>query len=339
MRDLLRFDGALPGPARDPRREEPGGAQGASPRSAPELARAAGEAVRQRQAGRPAAGRCWCCRPWTPAARTAPSSTSSAGVNPAGVPHHRRSRRRRRRSSPTTSCGASTTRCPGRGELGVFNRSHYEDVLVVRVARARAARRCGSRATRSINAFEEHLAAAGTTIVKVFLHISKDEQGERLQARLDDPTKTGSSAPATSTSASGGTTTRRPTRRRWTARSTDVAPWYVVPADRKWYRDWAVSEPAARGPAGPRPQLANARGCRPKAMKKSSTAPRGRELLERRSGQRPVRDAEHRDGAGAQAAIELLLAVGLSSSSHASRSTPGLWPTRPAPRPSRRSRQ
>lgn len=132
-------------------------------------------------------------------------------------------------------------RVPGRGEIGVFNRSHYEDVLVVRVddlvPEPTWRRRYGQ-----IREFEELLAENDTTVVKVFLHISKGEQKERFQARLDDPSKrwkfsTGDLA----------------VRARWDdyrsayedaigETSTEDAPWFVVPADRKWYRDWAVLE-------------------------------------------------------------------------------------------------
>ena len=130
---------------------------------------------------------------------------------------------------------------PGDGELVIFNRSHYEDVLVVRVMDLVPGKRW-SRRYRHIVEFERMLAEEGTTIVKIFLHISKEEQRERLQARLDEPSKnwkfeSGDLVP----------------RARWDAyqeafedaianTSTDEAPWYVIPADRKWYRNLAVSE-------------------------------------------------------------------------------------------------
>ncbi|MEZ5165922.1 MAG: polyphosphate kinase 2 family protein [Acidimicrobiales bacterium] len=97
---------------------------------------------------------------------------------------------------------------PKAGEMTIFNRSHYEDVLVVRVhdlvPEARWERRYGH-----INAFEQLLADEGTTIVKLFLHISKEEQRERLQARLDDPAKHWKFDVETSRSERTGTTTRR----------------------------------------------------------------------------------------------------------------------------------
>ena len=129
---------------------------------------------------------------------------------------------------------------PGDGEMVIFNRSHYEDVLVVRVHGLVPEERW-SRRYDHINAFEQLLADEGTTIVKFFLHISRDEQRRRLQARLDDPTK--------HWKFSLGDLDER---RRWdeyqaafesvlTRTSTESAPWYVVPADRKWFRDLVVA--------------------------------------------------------------------------------------------------
>ncbi len=132
-------------------------------------------------------------------------------------------------------------RVPGKGEIGVFNRSHYEDVLVVRVHDI-VPKSVWSRRYDQINAFERTLAEEGTTIVKFFLYIDRDEQRERFQARLDDPTK------------------------RWKFRLGDIAerklwddyiaayedalsrcstaeaPWYVIPSNRKWFRNLAVAD-------------------------------------------------------------------------------------------------
>ncbi len=129
---------------------------------------------------------------------------------------------------------------PGRGRIGVFNRSHYEDVLVVRVHEL-VPESVWSERYEQINAFESHLAANGTRIVKFYLHISRDEQRERFQKRLDDPAKHWKWS-------SGDLDTRA----RWDdfqaaytdalARcSTAAAPWFVIPADQKWYRDLAVA--------------------------------------------------------------------------------------------------
>ncbi|HEX5811218.1 MAG TPA: PPK2 family polyphosphate kinase [Pseudonocardia sp.] len=149
---------------------------------------------------------------------------------------------------------------PAAGMIGVFDRSHYEDVLVVRVngqacpvdqRRSGARRRSTGEVTvpeqewrsryGAIRAFEAELAAAGVAIVKCMLHISPQEQQARLLARLDDPAKRWKYNPGDVD-----------VRVRWgdyraayadalRETDTDAAPWYVVPSDRKWYRNWAVS--------------------------------------------------------------------------------------------------
>ena len=130
---------------------------------------------------------------------------------------------------------------PGSGEITVFNRSHYEDVLVVRVHNLVPEQRWSGR-YEHINGFERALADEGTTIVKFFLHISKSEQRRRLQARLDTPDK--------QWKFSKGDLAER---QRWdeyvdayeaalSKTSTSHAPWYVIPADRKWYRNLAISQ-------------------------------------------------------------------------------------------------
>ena len=129
---------------------------------------------------------------------------------------------------------------PGKGRIGIFNRSHYEDVLVVRVA-GLAPELVWSRRYEQINAWETLLAASGTTIVKLFLHISRDEQRERFQKRLDEPAK--------QWKFSMGDLKVREQWDAYRAAYTDAlarcsrpeAPWFVVPADRKWYRDLAVA--------------------------------------------------------------------------------------------------
>ncbi len=128
---------------------------------------------------------------------------------------------------------------PGHGEIGVFNRSHYEDVLIARVDEI-VPEPVWRKRYRSIRDFEEQLTDAGTTIIKVFLHISKDEQAKRFRERLDQPEKRWKFSAADLT-----------VRAKWdryqvayadaiSETDTDACPWYVVPADRKWYRDWAV---------------------------------------------------------------------------------------------------
>jgi len=128
---------------------------------------------------------------------------------------------------------------PAPGKVGVFDRSHYEDVLIVRV-HALAEPEEIERRYGAINEFEKRLADGGTTIIKCMLHISADKQKERLLARLDDPTKQWKFKPGDVDE-----------RRKWPQYqgayeialercNTDAAPWYVVPSDRKWYRNWAI---------------------------------------------------------------------------------------------------
>jgi PPK2 family polyphosphate:nucleotide phosphotransferase len=129
---------------------------------------------------------------------------------------------------------------PTAGHVGIFNRSQYEDVLVVRVHELVPKTEWSTRFKR-INEWERQLVDDGVHLVKVFLHISKQEQMARLLARLDDPTKHWKFNPADVDE-----------RRLWddytrayadaiAKCSTEYAPWYVVPADRKWYRDFAVT--------------------------------------------------------------------------------------------------
>ncbi|MFC4034909.1 PPK2 family polyphosphate kinase [Streptomyces polygonati] len=126
------------------------------------------------------------------------------------------------------------------GEIGVFDRSHYEDVLIVRVQNLVSAA-TWNRRYAEINRFERSLADDGVTVIKLFLHISYDEQLDRLLSRLDNPAKHWKFTPGDIED-----------RERWPAYqeayqtalercSTENAPWYLVPADHKWYRNWAVS--------------------------------------------------------------------------------------------------
>jgi PPK2 family polyphosphate:nucleotide phosphotransferase len=130
---------------------------------------------------------------------------------------------------------------PQPGMIGIFDRSHYEDVLVARV-RNLVKESVWSARYDEINAWEQDLLDAGNIVIKCFLHISSAEQKERLLARLDDPTKHWKYNPGDIEE-----------RARWLAYaeayeavlercSTQLAPWFVVPADRKWYRNWAVAQ-------------------------------------------------------------------------------------------------
>jgi PPK2 family polyphosphate:nucleotide phosphotransferase len=129
---------------------------------------------------------------------------------------------------------------PAPGYLGVFNRSHYEDVLIARVHSLVPPDVWQAR-YETINAFERELVDDGTTVVKVMLHISFDEQRRRLAARLDDPTKHWKYNPADIDERGFWAEYQLAYQDALAKCSTDHAPWYLVPADRKWYRDWAVA--------------------------------------------------------------------------------------------------
>jgi PPK2 family polyphosphate:nucleotide phosphotransferase len=127
------------------------------------------------------------------------------------------------------------------GTIGIFDRSHYEDVLVVRVHEL-VEEAVWSRRYDQINAWEESLTASGTVLVKCFLHISNDKQKERLQARLDDPTKYWKYNPGDLTERAKWPDYARAYEAALEQCSTQHAPWYVIPSDRKWYRNWAVAQ-------------------------------------------------------------------------------------------------
>lgn len=130
---------------------------------------------------------------------------------------------------------------PANGEMVIFNRSHYEDVLVVRVHNY-VPKEVWSKRYEQINAFEKLLAENGTTILKFFLHISKDEQKERLQARLDDPTKHWKFSLGDLGERKLWDDYQSAYEDALIKTSTEYAPWYVVPANRKWYRDLVISK-------------------------------------------------------------------------------------------------
>jgi PPK2 family polyphosphate:nucleotide phosphotransferase len=129
---------------------------------------------------------------------------------------------------------------PEPGMLAVFDRSHYEDVVAVRVRKI-VDRRTWSRRYANINRFEARLATQGTLIVKCFLHISPEEQRERLLARLDDPTKHWKYRPGDLEDRALWGDFQHAYGDAIARCSSAAAPWYVVPADRKWYRNWAIS--------------------------------------------------------------------------------------------------
>ena len=130
---------------------------------------------------------------------------------------------------------------PERGRIGIFNRSHYEDVLVPKgrnlLPQARIEQRYGH-----INDFERMLTDEGTTVVKLLLHISKEAQRERLQARIDDPEKRWKMRLADLDDRKLWDDFQGAYEEMITATSTEWAPWYVVPSDRKWLRNVIVAE-------------------------------------------------------------------------------------------------
>lgn len=131
--------------------------------------------------------------------------------------------------------------CPPRGTIGIFNRSHYEDVLVARVDKL-IGEDLATKRIRHINEFERMLVDEDTVIIKLFLNISKAEQLERLNSRLDDSTRNWKFSDADAREHAqwdryseifGDTLTRT---------NTDYAPWWIIPSNRKWFRNLVVSE-------------------------------------------------------------------------------------------------
>ncbi len=129
---------------------------------------------------------------------------------------------------------------PGRGEMVIFNRSHYEDVLVARVQKLVPPAVWRQRYDQ-INDFERLLADTGTTVLKFFLYISKDEQKERLQARLDDPQKQWKFRKGDLVDRALWDEYLEAYEEALSRTSQKHAPWYVVPADKKWYRNLVVA--------------------------------------------------------------------------------------------------
>ncbi len=129
---------------------------------------------------------------------------------------------------------------PGPGMIGVFDRSHYEDVLVGRVQELADAEEL-ERRYEAINAFEKSLVDSGTAVLKCMLHISQAEQTERLLARLDDRAKQWKYKPGDLDQRALWKDYERAYEIALERCHTEAAPWHVVPADRKWYRNWAIA--------------------------------------------------------------------------------------------------
>lgn len=130
---------------------------------------------------------------------------------------------------------------PAKGYIGVWNRSHYEDVLIARVHQLADAKTIDRR-YQAINDFERILTESGTTILKFYLHISKDEQKERLQARLDDPSKHWKFNPGDLDERALWGDYQKAYELALEKCSTKFAPWYIVPADKKWSRNILLAE-------------------------------------------------------------------------------------------------
>jgi PPK2 family polyphosphate:nucleotide phosphotransferase len=130
---------------------------------------------------------------------------------------------------------------PERGDMGIFNRSHYEDVLVVRVhhmvSKEVWSKRCGQ-----INEFEQMLAENGVRILKFFLHISKEEQKRRFEARIHDPMRNWKLSPADFEERKYWDDYMKAYEDALRECSTPWAPWHVIPADHKWFRNYLVAE-------------------------------------------------------------------------------------------------
>jgi PPK2 family polyphosphate:nucleotide phosphotransferase len=129
---------------------------------------------------------------------------------------------------------------PGKGEIVIFNRSHYEDVLVVRVHKLAPPHVWGRRYAH-INDFERMLADEGATILKFYLHIDQDEQRERFQARLDEPNKRWKFRLGDLEERKLWPEYMKAYQDVLSKTSTEWAPWYIVPANRKWYRNLVIA--------------------------------------------------------------------------------------------------
>lgn len=174
-----------------------------------------------------------------------------SGVNPQGVQVHSFKEPSAEELDHDFLWGASL-RLPARGEIGIFNRSHYEEVLVVRVhpeildsqklPRELVTKRVWEERYNDINCFERHLSRSGTVIRKFFLNVSREEQKKRLLARLDDPDKNWKFSAADAHERGLWKDYARAYEEMIAATSTKWAPWYAVPADNKWFTRLVVSD-------------------------------------------------------------------------------------------------
>jgi PPK2 family polyphosphate:nucleotide phosphotransferase len=132
-------------------------------------------------------------------------------------------------------------RTPAKGQITIFNRSHYEDVLVVRVHKL-VPKSVWSKRYDLINAFEATLHQSGTRVLKFYLHISPEEQLRRFKERLDDPARNWKISESDYTEREFWPRYREAYEEAMDRTSTEHAPWYVIPADHKWFRNLAISQ-------------------------------------------------------------------------------------------------
>ena len=130
---------------------------------------------------------------------------------------------------------------PSKGKIGIFNRSHYEDVLVVRV-HSLVPEQIWSQRYQQINDFERMLVENGTTVLKFYLHISKDEQKERLESRISDPTKHWKVEASDIRERAYWDDYMKAYEVMLQKCSTEWAPWHIIPANKKWYRNLVIAE-------------------------------------------------------------------------------------------------
>jgi len=130
---------------------------------------------------------------------------------------------------------------PRYGNIGVFNRSHYEDVLIVRVMKLQPAP-VWRRRYEQINAFEKHLVANNVVVLKFFLHVSREEQARRLKARIQDSRKNWKFELADLKMRAQWGQFQKAYEDAISNCATHYAPWFIVPADRKWYRDYVIAK-------------------------------------------------------------------------------------------------
>ena len=190
------------------------------------------------------------------------------GVNPQGVHRVQLQSAVRRGTATTTTCGGYARRLPARGKIGIFNRSHYEEVLVVRVhpdpgpgrapARGRQGLALWSRRYREINDWERYLVDNGIQVVKMFLNLSKEEQRARSWSGSTCRKRTGSSPRADPRERQYWDDYQRAYSDMLSHTSTEWAPWYVLPADHKWFTRVCVAAVIARHADPDRPALSGA---------------------------------------------------------------------------------